>query len=298
MRRQKNSKKRSDKTASGKSTSRSIWTGSIDFGLVTIPVKLHSAQNVASQLDFDLLDKRDFSRVRYRRVNEKTGAEVKWDQIVKGYEYQKGRYVALGDKDFEQANVAASQSIEITDFVDGADISPLYYDSPYYVEPLKNGRRAYALLRDVMKKTGKVAIAKIVLRTRQHLTALIPVEAALVLETLRYPSELRDAAELAVPPASGKETARSGQELKMAEQLIESMTGKWQPGKYRDDYREDLLKLVEKKIKAGKTAEVATGETTGRPKRPGKVIDIMQLLQQSVKQARGKDQSKRERKAS
>jgi DNA end-binding protein Ku len=297
MPRQKAHKKKADKTAGGKSPRRAVWTGTIDFGLVTIPVKLHSAQAAGDQLDFDLLDKRDFNRIRYRRVNEKTGAEVNWDQIVKGYEYEKGRYVALSDEDFERANVEASQSIEITDFVDAADISPLYFDTPYYVEPLKNGRRAYALLRDVMKKTGKVAIAKVVLRTRQHLAALIPQDAVLVLETLRYPHELRDPGQLELPAGSGKESGTSSQEVKMAEQLIGTMTGKWDPAKYRDDYREDLLKLVESKIKAGKTKEVASAGESPRAKRPGKVIDIMHLLQQSVKQAQGKERPKRERKA-
>ena len=290
-------KKKKARRVSETAASRSIWTGSIDFGLVTIPVKLHSAQAASNQLDFDLLDKRDFKRVRYRRVNEKTGAEVKWDQIVKGYEYEKGRYVALSDKDFEQANVAASQSIEIMDFVDAAEISPLYYETPYYVEPLKNGRRAYALLRDVMRKTDKVAIAKVVLRTRQHLGALMAQGPVLVLMTLRYPYELRDPAQLDVP-ASGKESRTSAQEVKMAEQLIETMTRKWEPDKYRDDYREDLLALVENKIKSGKTKEVAPAGEAARPKRSGKVIDIMHLLRQSVKQADGKDGSKRERKAS
>lgn len=165
------------------------------------------------------------------------------------------------------------------------------------IKPLKNGRRAYALLRDVMKKTGKVAVANVVLRTRQHLAALIPLEAALVLETLRYPYELRDPDQLDVPSASAKERGTSAQELKMAEQLIGSMAGKWEPAKYHDDYREDLLKLVENKIKAGKTREVAAADEGSRAKRPGKVIDIMHLLQQSVKQAQGKDRSKRERKA-
>src|SRR5690606_36450899 len=154
------------KKTSGKSSTRAIWTGSIDFGLINIAVKLYPAQ-ASDRLDFDLLDKRDFNRVRYRRVNEKTGEEVKWDQIVKGYQYAKGEYVALSDRDFEQANVKATHSIEIMDFVDAAAISPIYFAAPYYAEPQKNGRRAYALLRDVMKKTGKVAIAKIVLRTRQ-----------------------------------------------------------------------------------------------------------------------------------
>ena len=296
MRRQKIKKKKSDAARAERSGGRSIWTGSIDFGLVTIPVKLHSAQAAGKQLDFDLLDKRDFNRVRYRRVNEKTGAEVKWDQIVKGYEYEKGRYVALSDKDFEQANVEASQSIEIMDFVDAAEISPLHYDTPYYVEPVRNGRRAYALLRDVMKKTAKLAVAKVVLRTRQHLAALMAEGPMLILMTLRYPYELRDPARLDVPP-SGKESRSSGQEIKMAEQLIDSMAGKWQPDKYRDDYREDLLALVEKKIKTGKTKEVAPADAAARAKRPGKVIDIMHLLQQSVQRAHAKDGSQRARKA-
>jgi DNA end-binding protein Ku len=298
MARQKSTKKKPAHKAEGKSSTRAIWTGSIDFGLVTIPVKLYSAQASSNRLDFDLLDKRDLNRVRYRRVNEKTGEEVDWDQIVKGYEYEKGRYVALTDKDFEQANVEASQSIEITDFVDAADISPLYYDSPYYVEPIKNGRRAYALLRDVMKKTGKVAIAKVVLRTRQHLAAVIPEGPLLVLYTLRYPYELRDASRIDVPAANAKEIAASSPEIKMAEQLIETMMSKWDPGKYRDDYHDDLLKLLEKKVKAGKTKVVESSEGPVRPKRQGKVIDIMDLLQQSVKQARAKEGSARQRKAS
>jgi DNA end-binding protein Ku len=295
MARRKTSKKTTGKKAAGKSASRALWTGSIDFGLVNIAVKLYSAQAPGNKLDFDLLDKRDLNRVRYRRVNEKTGEEVSWNQIVKGYEYEKGRYVPLTDEDFEQANVEASQSIEITDFVDAADISPLYYDAPYYVEPIKNGRRAYALLRDVMNKTGKVAIAKLVLRTRQHLAALIPEGPMLVLYTLRYPYELRDPSQIDVPPANAK--AALGPESKMAEQLIATMIGKWDPGKYRDDYHDDLLKLIENKIKAGKTKAVEPVEKP-RPKRRGKVIDIMELLQRSVKQARAKEGSARQRKAS
>ena len=299
MARRKSSKKKvSTKKSQGKSSGRSIWTGSIDFGLVNIPVKLFSAEAPASRIDFDLLDKRDFNRVRYRRVNEKTGEEVDWKQIVKGYQYQKGEYVALSDEDFARANVEASQSIEIMDFVDGADISPLYYETPYYVEPHRNGRRAYALLRDVMKKTGKAGIAKIVLRTRQHLTALMPQGALLVLHTLRYAYELRDASHLDVPQANGKGSAVSPQEIKMAEQLIHAMVGKWNPNKYRDDYHEDLLKLVEKKIKEGKTKVVETTAEAPRPKHQGKVIDIMHLLKQSVQQAQAKEGPKRQRRAS
>ena len=299
MARRKSSKQKvRAKKSQGKSSGRSIWTGSIDFGLVNIPVKLFSAEAPASRIDFDLLDKRDFNRVRYRRVNEKTGEEVDWNQIVKGYQYEKGEYVALSDEDFARENVEASQSIEIMDFVDGADISPLYYETPYYVEPQRNGRRAYALLRDVMKKTGKAGIAKIVLRTRQHLAALMPQGALLVLHKLRYAYELRDASHLDVPQANGKGSAVSPQEIKMAEQLIHAMVGKWNPNKYRDDYHEDLLKLVEKKIKEGKTKVVETTAEAPRPKRQGKVIDIMHLLKQSVQQAQAKDGPKRQRRAS
>jgi DNA end-binding protein Ku len=298
MARRKPKKAKRNGKPRGKSSNRAIWSGSIDFGLVNIPVKLYSAQANDDKIDFDLLDKRDFNRVRYRRVNEKTGEEVKWDQIVRGYQYEKGEYVALSDHDFEQANVEASQSIDITDFVDAADISPLYYDTPYYVEPSKNGRRAYSLLRDVMKKTGKAGIAKIVLRTRQHLAALIPQGTLLVLATLRYPHELRDASNLDLPQGKPAGRAVSSQEVKMAEQLLEAMVDKWAPDKYRDDYHEDLLKLIEKKIKAGQTKVIDAPRESPRAKRRDNVVDIMSLLRQSVKKAqRGKEGTSRQRKA-
>jgi DNA end-binding protein Ku len=292
-RRKSTGRKRARKT---EKPSRPIWTGTVDFGLVNIPVKLFSAQT-SDGLDFDLLDKRDFSRVRYRRVNEKTGQEVKWDQIVKGYEYEKGEYVPVTDKDFKDANVEATRSIAITDFVDADAIRPLYYDTPYYLEPQKNGRRAYALLREVLQKTGKAGIAKVVLRTRQHLAALLSDGPLLVLNTLRYPHDLRDASALDLPENSGKKGAVSEQEVKMAEQLVDSMTGDWQPEKYRDEYHDDLLRLIEKKVKAGKTETVESPTTAPRPRPRGKVIDMMQLLRQSVKQAQSKEGAGRSRQA-
>ncbi|HEY2923101.1 MAG TPA: Ku protein [Candidatus Binatia bacterium] len=294
MARRRHAKKKRTRKAPGKSSFRPIWKGSIDFGLVNIPVKLYSAQ-ASSQLDFDLLDKRDFSRVRYRRVNEKTGREVPWDQIIKGYEYEKGEYVALSDKDFRDANVEATQSIEIMDFVDAADISPLHYETPYYLEPLKNGRRAYALLREVMKKTAKVGIAKVVIRNRQRLAALIPQGSLLVLNILRYAHELRDPSQLELPQTNARGEV-SSQEIKMAEQLVENMVGEWSPGKYRDEYYEDLLNLIQKKIKAGKTKVVEPAGEAPPPKREGKVIDIMDLLRQSVKKREAKEGT-RQRKA-
>src|SRR5262245_28363885 len=205
--------------------SRAIWTGSIDFGLVNIPVHLYSAEN-SNSLSFDLLDKRDFSRIRYRRVNEKTGKEVPWDDIIKGYEYKKGEYVALSDADFARANVEATQTISISDFVDASSVSPVYYDKPYYLEPLKNGHRAYALLREVLHNTGKVGIAKVVIRSREHLAMVLAEGPALILELLRFPDELRDSSRLDVPKPGAKGAAISAQEIKMAGRLVETMIGK------------------------------------------------------------------------
>jgi DNA end-binding protein Ku len=258
-------------------------------------VALYSAE-ANSSIDFDLLDKRDFFRVRYQRVNEKTGKEVPWDEIVKGYEYEKGEYVALTDDDFLKANVEATQSIDIIDFVDAADISPIYFDKPYYLTPLKNGQRAYALLREVMKRTGKVGIARVVIRTRQHLAALLADGPMLILNLLRFSHELRDPSALDVPTVGS--TQGSNQELKMAEQLVESMVGKWNPKKYRDEYHQDLLKMIDKKIKSGQTKAIEPAEAAPRPKQQGKIIDIMHLLRQSVEQGHKKNEPSRRRKAS
>lgn len=280
-----------------RASSRAIWTGSIDFGLVTIPVKLVSAE-ASNDMDFDLLDKRDFSRVRYKRVNEKTGQEVPWDAIVKGYEYEKGEYVALNDEDFRRANVEATQSIPIAEFVDQQAISPLYFDKPYYLEPLKNGRRAYALLREVLRRSGKVGIAKVVIRSRQHLAALLVEGPLLVLNLLRFMHELRDASALDLPAASEKGAAVSPQELKMAERLVDAMVSKWNPQQYRDEYHEDLLKLIDKKVKVGETKVLAPAEHPPRQQGKGKVVDIMHLLRESVNKASKSAAEPRRRKAS
>ena len=283
------------KNAESKSgSSRAIWKGSIDFGLVNIPVRLYSAEN-SNRLSFDLLDKRDFSRIRYRRVNETTGKEVPWDDIIKGYEYKKGEYVALSDADFARANVEATQTISITDFVDASAVSPLYYDKPYYLEPLKNGQRAYVLLREVLHDTGKVGIAKVVIRSREHLAMVLAEGPALILELLRFPDELRDASRLDLPKAASKRTATSPQEIKMAERLVESMVGKWQPEKYRDDYRDDLMKIIDQKVESGKTKVVENTMPAAPRTQRGKVIDIMHLLRESVEQASKRGSRKDER---
>lgn len=273
-----------------------MWTGTINFGLVNIPVALYSGE-VANDLDFDMLDKRDFTPIKYRRVNAKSGREVAWSDIIKGYQYRKGEYVALSDDDFKNANVEATRAIDIMEFVERAEISPVYYDKPYYLLPLKNGQRAYALLRDVMKKSAKVGVAKIVIRTRQHLGALLVEDHLLVLNLMRFPQELRDPAELGTSTSSIKNASASARELKMAEQLVESMAGKWHPEKYRDEYRDDLLKLIQQKIKSGKTKTIEPAGKTARPAASGKVVDIMHLLQRSMNQARKKSEPAPRRKA-
>jgi DNA end-binding protein Ku len=288
--------KKSKSHTAKKSGSRPIWKGGISFGLVNIPVALYSVE-VPGGMDFDLLDRRDFSPVRYRRVSEKTGREVPWEEIVKGYQYEKGRYVALTDEDFERANIEATQTIDITEFVPAGQISPIYYDKPYYLTPQKNGRRAYALLREVMTRTGKVGIAKVVIRTRQHLAAVIVEGPVLVCNLLRFAHELRDPKQLDIPELDTKRMAISEREIKMAAQLVEAMTGEWNPQNYRDEYREDLLELIDKKVKTGRTKVVRpAGKRPGRAE--GKVVDIMHLLKRSVEQAGKKEEASRRRKAS
>jgi len=296
MARKKAKMKKTKKAPKRAARARAIWKGTIDFGLVNIPVGLHSAET-SGGLDFALLDKRDFSRVRYRRVNEKTGREVAWNEIVKGYQYKKGEYVALSDDDFARANVESAQTISITDFVDAAAIDLIYYDKPYYLEPLKNGQRAYALLREVLGRKQKVGIAKVVIHTREHLAALFADGPVLVLNLLRFHDELRDPSTLDLPKSGGKNARISAPEIKMGEQLVATMASKWNPEKYRDEYREDIMKIVEQKIASGKTKLVESAKPAARAPQRGKVIDIMHLLRQSVEQAGKKHEPARQRKA-
>jgi len=285
------------KAAANKSAGRALWKGSINFGLVNIPVALYPAETSKS-LDLDMLDRRDFSPIKYQRINKKTGKEVPWDQIVKGYQYQKGEYVTLSDEELRGANVEATQSVDILDFVAADEISPVYFDKPYYLEPLKNGRRAYMLLREVLIKSDKVAIARVVIRSREHLAAVIPQADVLILNLLRFQHELRDSKGLDIPVSNSKGRAISANELQMAERLIEAMSGPWNPAKYRDEYREDVENLIEKKIKTGQPRALSTGSKGPTRKTGGKVVDIMSLLQRSVAQAQKKDDAPRRRKAS
>src|ERR1700730_1011745 len=226
---------------------RPFWKGAISFGLVYIPVELYSATHGAT-IDLDYLDKRDFAPVGYQRYNKRTGKLVEWKDIVRGYQYQKGKYAALSDEDFRQANTKASQTIEITSFTDATNITPLYYDTPYYVAPQKGGQKVYALLREALKRTEQVAIADVVVRTRQHLAVLWPNDDILTLNTLRFAAEIRTPKELGVEVPGAKEAGLAPKEIAMAEKLIEGMTGPWEPQKYHDTYREDLMERINEKV--------------------------------------------------
>lgn len=268
---------------------RSIWKGSISFGLVNIPVGLYSAES-RDDVSFHLLDKRNMARVRYKRVNEQTGKEVPWEETVRGYEFEEGQYVVMTDEDLKRANPDSTQTVDIVDFVDLDDISPTYFDKPYYLAPDKKGRRSYALLRETLKRTRKVGIAKVVIRTKQYLSAVIAQDDVILLEILRFAHELRDPAELDLP--EGKEGVNE-RELDMAERLVEGMVDSWRPERYKDDYRRDLMGLIQERVKAGQLESPAVSGEEEKELRParGQVVDLMALLKQSVEE-RGKPAQK------
>lgn len=258
---------------------RAIWKGSISFGLVNIPVALHSAEN-SEELSFHQLDRRDLNPVGYKRVNKKTDEEVPWDRIVRGYEYGRGRYVVVTDQDIKRANVEATQTIDIVGFVAGAQIPPLYYERPYYLAPQKGGQKAYALLRQTLRKTGMVGIAQVVIRSRQHMAALLERGGVLVLEILRWAHELREPKGLDVPDDS--KTRVSKQETDMAVRLVEGMSADWDPKNYKDTFADDLMAFIRKKIASGKTTEIDESEPKAPASRGARVVDLMPLLRKSL----------------
>jgi DNA end-binding protein Ku len=262
-----------------------IWNGHITFGLVSIPVALYPAES-RDDLDFTLLDKADMSPIGYRKVNKATGEEVPRERITRGFETQKGRYVIVSDEDLRRASPERTQQIAIMSFVDPAEIDPRYYDRPYYLEAMPKQEKGYALLRETLRESGKMAIATVVIHTRQHLAALTALDSVLVLDLLRYPAELRDPSRLNLPGKSLKALGISEKELKMAERLVEQMVEPWDPSKYRDEYREELTAFIRKRAKAGKIEEPEVEEPVAR-KTGAKVIDIMSLLKRSVEKAEG-----------
>ena len=255
---------------------RPIWKGAISFGLVTVPVSLYSATERSAELHFRLLHAKDQSPIDYKRVCEAEGVEVPWPQIVRGYEYDKGQYVVMSDKDFARARVEASQTFVVQDFVPDHAIDVRYYDEPYYLAPAgKAASKPYALLRDALARAQRVGVGTIVMRQREHLAALAPVGDALALATLRFAHEIRSPAALDLPAAGRADT----REMKLALQLIDTLATDWNPKRYHDTYREVLLQAIEQKAK---------GKTIATPARrqPAKVVNLMKALQQSLKTPR------------
>ena len=258
---------------------RNLWKGAISFSLVHIPVALRTATR-AEALDLDMLDKRDFSPIGFQRVNKTTGEQVEFDQIIKGYEYKPGEYVVLTDEDFRRANVAATQTIEIQSFVDSDAIPPYFFDTPYYVAAQPRGEKVYVLLRDALARAGKTALALAVIRTRQYLCALFPVDDMLVLNTLRYADEILPWD--AVGPAAAAKAAVSSKEMSLALRLIEDMSEEWRPEQFRDTYREDILKRVEEKVESGQTHELTASERPRKAVATTDLADLSALLQRSL----------------
>jgi DNA end-binding protein Ku len=259
---------------------RALWKGAISFGLIHIPVDLFSAEN-SNQLDLDMLDKRDFSPIGYKRVNKVSGKEVEWKDIVKGYEFEDNQYVVLSEEDVKRANPEATQTINIMAFIEAAEISPVYFEQPYYLTPSKGGDKVYALLRETLKKSNKVAIAQLVIRVKQHLAALIPIGDMIVLNILRYADEIRPMQDYKLPDAKASKNAVSKKEVQMAMALVEGMTEKWNPENFKDTYRDDLMKLIQKRIKSKQTKVLDESEVESIAP-ASNIVDIMALLKQSI----------------
>ena len=258
---------------------RAIWKGAISFGLVHIPVALVSATSHHG-VDFDWLDSRSMDPVGYKRVNKVTGKEVTKENIVKGVAYEKGRYVVLSEEEIRSAHPVSTQTIDIFAFVDSEQIPLQNIDTPYYLAPDKRGGKVYALLRETLSKTKKVALAHVVLHTRQHLAALMPLESAMVLVMLRWPAEVRSLDELELGSEVTKPELAKG-ELEMAKRLVEDMSADWKPEDYRDSFEDKIMALVERKANEGKIEDVesATGE---EERKTADVIDLTELLKRSL----------------
>jgi len=257
---------------------RGIWTGALSFGLVNIPVEVHTAVR-DTRPHFRLLHAKDRSPINYERVCQKEGSAVGWNDLVKGFEYEKGRFVVLTKEDFAAAAVEKTRRIDILDFVKSEDIDDRFFDKPYYLTPGKGGDVAYGLLREAIRESGRIGIAKFILREVQHLAAVEVVEQALVLSTLRFADELVDAGTLNLP----KRTSVGKKELDMATSLVESLAAEWNPEKYTDDYRENLMRVIKAKMK-GKKADLVAEEQP----RDAKVIDLMERLRQSLDASGGR----------
>lgn len=265
---------------------RAIWKGAITFGLVHVPVALYPASQ-ETEIDFDWLDKRSMDPVGYKRINKRTGKEIDKENIVKGIKQESGDYVVLSDDEIKAAYPKTTQTIEIESFVPAADISFVYLERPYYLEPIGKGEKVYALLREAMADAGLIGIARLVMHTKEHLAALLPAGPALMVGTMRWAHEVRPADELKLPPA-GKEANRlKDTELKMAAQLIKEMTTDWKPQDYADKFTDAIHELVARKVKAGETEAVEPLEEAPAGLEDSNVVDLSELLRSSLGQRKG-----------
>jgi len=251
---------------------RAIWKGNISFALVSIPISLFSATR-RNELSFHHLHKKDMSPVSYKRFCDTEDVELAWEEITKGYEYEKGQYVEITDEDLDKADVELTKTIQIVEFVQEEEIDPIYFDKPYYLEPQKGGERAYALMRDALAESKKVGIAKVVLKSREHLAAVKSIRDMMTLQTMRFAHEIVDAGSLNLP----QKTEISKKEMDLAHMLIDSMSDKFDPGKYKDDYYDKVLEIIQMKI-AGVSPQVPAAKGPA----PTKVVDLMEVLKQSL----------------
>ncbi|HET6545993.1 MAG TPA: Ku protein [Rhodanobacteraceae bacterium] len=261
---------------------RPIWTGTLSFGLLNIPIQLMSGER-RTDLHFRMLDARDNVPVRYERVNAESGEEVPWKDIVKAFEYDKGSYVVLEEEDIRAAASEGREAVEIETFVDAASISPLYYEKPYILVPGKKAEKGYVLLRETLVEAGMIGIARVVIRTREYLSAVMPQGDALVLMLMRYPQELVDVEDYKIPDKPASEYRIAKKELDMARQLIESMAGEWKPGDYRDEFRDRLHKVIEKRLKNKGLVTPPEEDESALPENAAtNVVDFMALLKKSL----------------
>jgi len=262
---------------------RSIWKGSIAFGLVNIPVSLTGAEE-RPDVQLHMVDSKNHARIRYERVNADSGEEVPWDRMVKGYEYEEGQFILLTEEDLAAVEPKLTKTIEITEFVALKDIDPLLFDKPYYLEPEKRGRKAYALLREALRKSGKAGISRVVIRTREYLSAMFVRDDVLVLMLLRFPQEIKAASKLDLPSSKDKEWQPVKREMELAERLIDEMSTKWNPKDFHDEYREALMEFIEKKISKGDTVDDVKKAADDEAMPKGKIVDLADYLERSVGQ--------------
>ncbi|HEX2789809.1 MAG TPA: Ku protein [Steroidobacteraceae bacterium] len=276
---------------------RPVWNGTISFGLLNVPVQIYSGER-SVDLHFRLLDSRDKKPIRYERINSDTGAEVAWKDIVKAFEYEKGNYVVIPEQELRAAAPEITETVEIEAFVERDAISPMYFEKPYFLVPGKKAEKGYVLLRETLKKTGRIGIGKVVIRTRQYLSALMPLGDALLLNLMRFPQELVQPDQFELPTGKLSDYRISALELKMAVQLIDSMTTSWKPADYRDDFRDKLHKYIQRRIaRTGGSSRHGKDEPTPIPKGATNVVDFMALLKKSLAAKGGKTTSPRPREA-